>query len=178
MGEIDIVTAESALADQHRDFGCVERGAKGRGIDHHARKPRRQRQLPQLLSFIGDAPIGVDGAKLRQQGLCFRERRARRWVEKSKLLGRRTPGGKIKREGRKIRRQNFRPRKRLERRGLRLVPQPVTDARLDAAGAAAPLIGRRARHPHGLEPRHADIRLEARHAREAGIDDDAHAFDR
>ncbi|MHC2191482.1 hypothetical protein ACVJF1_004115 [Bradyrhizobium diazoefficiens] len=64
-----------------------------------------------------------------------------------------------------------------ERRRLRLVPEPVADARLGAAGAAAALIHRRARGAHGLEPGQADIRLVARHAGKTGIDDNAHAFD-
>ena len=66
---------------------------------------------------------------------------------------------------------------RLERGGLRLVPQPVADAGLGAAGAAAPLVGGGARHPHGLEPGQADVRLVARHARQPAIDHDAHALD-
>ena len=64
-----------------------------------------------------------------------------------------------------------------KRSGLRLVPQPVADAGLGAAGAAAALIGRRARDPHGFQPRQADIGLVARHARQAAVDHDAHALD-
>ena len=64
-----------------------------------------------------------------------------------------------------------------ERSGLRLVPQPVAHAGLGAAGAAAALIDRGARGAHGLQPGQADIRLVARHPRQAGIDDDADALD-
>ena len=53
-----------------------------------------------------------------------------------------------KRRGR--RQHHFRPVQGLERAGLRLLPQPVADARLGAAGAAAALIGGGARHPHRL----------------------------
>ena len=57
------------------------------------------------------------------------------------------------------------------------VPQPVADAGLGAPGAAAALVGGGARDADGLEARHADAGLEARHAREAAVDDDAHALD-
>ena len=47
MREIDIVAAEPALGQHRGDVGG-ERAAPSRGgIDHHAREPRRQRQLPQ-----------------------------------------------------------------------------------------------------------------------------------
>ena len=53
----------------------------------------------------------------------------------------------------------------LERSGLRLVPQPIADAGLSAAGAAAALVGGGARHAHGFQPRQPDVGLVARHAR-------------
>jgi len=81
MGEINVVAAEPTFADQHRNFGSLARGVFGGSVDHHAGEPWRKRQLPQLLSFLGDAAIGVDGAKLREQGLRFRQRRTRRWIE-------------------------------------------------------------------------------------------------
>ena len=52
-------------------------GALGRGIDHHARKPRRQRQRAQLAAFVGDAAVGVDGAAARQAS-AFASLQARR----------------------------------------------------------------------------------------------------
>ena len=51
-----------------------------------------------------------------------------------------------------------------QRRGLRLIPQPVANAGFGAAGAPAALIDRGARRSHGFQPRQADIRLIARHA--------------
>ena len=87
------------------------------------------------------------------------------------------PLRQIEHEGRQIGGQNFRPRVRLQRSGLRLVPQPVADAGLGAAGAAAALVGGGARDAHGFQPRQPDIRLVARHARQAAVDHDAHAFD-
>ena len=60
---------------------------------------------------------------------------------------------------------------------LRLVPQAIADAGLGTAGAAPALIGGGTRHAHGLEPGHADVRLETRNPRKAAVDDDAHALD-
>ncbi len=122
-------------------------------------------------------PSPLDGAELAEQRLCLGERRARRRIEERELLGRAAPGRQVKRERRQIGRQNLRPGKRFERGGLRLVPEPVADAGLGTAGAAAPLIGGRTRDAYGFEPRHADIGLVARHARKPGIDDHAHALD-
>ena len=73
--------------------------------------------------------------------------------------------------------EDFRASEGLERAGRGLFPEAVADARLRAAGAAAPLIGGGARDAHGFQPCQADIRLEDRHAGETGIDDDAHALD-
>ena len=73
--------------------------------------------------------------------------------------------------------EDFRRGVGLKPAGRRLLPQPVADARLDAAGAAAPLVGVGARDAHRFEPRQADVGLVAGHAHEAAVDDDAHAFD-
>ena len=87
------------------------------------------------------------------------------------------PLGAIEQEACKISRADFRLREGHEARRLRLIPQAVADAGLGAARAAAALIGGGTRHAHGFEPRDADVGLEARHARQAAIDDDAHALD-
>ena len=166
MRDIDVIAAKAALADQHGDLRGRQRGVLRSRIHHHAREPRRQRQAAQLASLFGDAAVAVDGAEFAEQGFGLGECRARRRIEEGELLGRAAPGRKIERERRQIGGQDFRSRKCFERSRLRLIPEPVADARLGAAGTAAPLIGRGARHPHGFEPRHADVGLVARHPRE------------
>ena len=156
---------------------ALQRRTVPRGIDHHAGKPRRQRQPPQLPAFIGDAAVAVDGAEFGEQRFCLGQRRSRRRIEEGERFRRAAPGREIEREGRQIGGKDFRPGIGFERGGLRLVPQPVADARLGAPGAAAALIRRRARHPHGFKPRDPDVGLVARHPRETRIDDDAHALD-
>jgi hypothetical protein len=164
MRQVHVVAGKTTLADEHGNLGSRQRGAFGCCIDHHAREPRRQRQTPQFLAFIGDAAVVVDGAELGKQGFRLDERRPRRRVEEGEVFRAAAPGREVERQRRQIGGQNFRPGKRFERRGLRLVPQPVADAGLGAAGTAAALVGGGARHPHGLEPRHSDIGLVARHA--------------
>jgi len=61
---------------------------------------------------------------------------------------------------------------------LVLRPEADADAGAQAAGAAAPLVGRGARDAHRLQPRHPAARGEARHARESRVHDRAHALDR
>ena len=114
----------------------------------------------------------------RSSALRLGQRAGRRRIEKRERAGiGRAPLRQIEQQARQIGGQDFRPRIGFERRGLRLVPQPVADAGLGAAGAAAALVGGGARHPHGLEPRQADVGLVARHAREPAVDHDAHALD-
>ena len=177
MRQVRVVPAEAAFADQDGDLGGRQRGPLGCGVDHHAGEPRRQRQPPQFPPFLGDAAIRVDGAEFNEQHLRLGKGRTRRRIEEGKLFGRRAPGREVERETGKVGGEDFRAGIGFERRGLRLVPEPVADARLGAAGAAAALVGRRARHAHGLKPRHADIGFVARHAGKPAVDDDAHALD-
>ena len=120
----------------------------------------------------------IDRAKLAEQSFGLTQRGLRRRIEEGKLARiADAPLRQIEQEGRQVGGENFRPRIGLERAGLRLVPQPIADARLGAAGAAAALVGGGARDAHGFQPRQTDIRLVARHARQAAVDDHAHAFD-
>ena len=132
----------------------------------------------RLLAFVGDAAIGIERAEFAQQAPRFLQRRRRRRIEKRQRRGiADAPLREIEHQRRQIGAEDFRLRIGRERGGLRLVPQPVADAGLGAAGAAAALVDRGARGAHGLQPRQADVGLVARHPRHAGIDDDAHALD-
>ncbi len=134
---------------------------------------------PQLLSFRRDASLGVDRAERAQQRLCLGERGPGWRIEKRQLVGiGDAPLGEVEHQRGEIGREDLGTPERLERGGLALVPQPIADARLGAARAAATLIGGGTRHAHRLEPGQSDVRLVARHARESGIDDDADAVDR
>ena len=153
--------------------------AVARRIDHHAGEPRRQRQLAQPPALLGDAAV-AHRSRRGSASSAFASASAGRGggSRNASVAGSATP--QCARSSTKPERSAARISGVLdgvERRGLRLVPQPVADAGLGAPGAAAALVGGGARHPHGLEPRQADVRLVARHAREPAVDHDAHALD-
>ena len=178
MRQVDIVAAKPALRQDRGDVGGALALALRRGVHHHAGEPRRQRQSAKLAALVGDAALRVDRAKLDQQRLRFGERAGGRRIEERERRGiGRAPLRQIEQQARQIGGEDFRPRIGFERRGLRLVPQPIADAGLGAAGAAAALIGGGARHAHGFQAGDADVGLVARHARKPAVDDDAHALD-
>ena len=178
MVEIDAVTAKPAFGQDCRDLRRILACTKGIGIDNHARQPRRQRQRAQALALSRDAAVGIERAEFFQQAPGFLQSRRRRRIEKGERRGiADAPLREIEHQRRKIGREDFRLGIGGERRRLRLVPQPVADAGLGAAGAAAALVDRRARGAYGLQPRQSDIGLIAWHPRHAGIHYDADTLD-
>ncbi len=113
-----------------------------------------------------------------QQAFRLLQRGHRRRVEKRQR--RRiadAPLREVEHQRREIGAEDFRLGEGRQRRRLRLIPETVADAGFGTAGAAAALIDRGARGPHGFKPRQPDIRLVARHPRQTRIDHDAHALD-
>jgi hypothetical protein len=55
MSKIDIA-AQPALGQYRRDISCTRARTFTRGIDDHARQPRRQRQFVELAAFVGVGP--------------------------------------------------------------------------------------------------------------------------
>ena len=168
MREIDVVAAKSAFGQHQRDFRRQQRRAPRGRIDNHARQPRRQRQCAQRFPFVGDATGCIERAEFAQQSLSPRASAAFGGASmNASVAGSVTPHcARSSTKRRQIGAEYFRLGVRLERSGLRLVPQAIANARRRASGAAAALIGGGARHAHGLEPRQADIGLVARYARE------------
>ncbi len=178
LAEIDARTPQAALAQQRGDFRRLRRLAVTRGVDQHARQPRRQREPRHRAALVGDAPLRVKRTEPDEQVARLGERRARRRIQERQP--RRVvdaPQGEVEGEAGEVGGEDFRLRERREAAVGGLLPQPVTDARLDPAGAATTLVGVGARHAHGFEPRQAKVRLEAGRAQKPGIDDDAHALD-
>ena len=176
--EIDAVAAEAALGQHGGDVGGFLARAEAMRIHDHPRQPRRQRQFAQALAFRGDPAVGIERAEFAEQAARLLQRRRRRRIEKRQRSGiADAPLREVEHQRGQIGGKDFGLGVGGERRGLRLVPQPVADAGLGAAGAAAALIDRGARGAHGLEPRQADVGLVARHPRHAGIDHDADALD-
>jgi hypothetical protein len=87
MREIDVVAAETALGQNDGNFGGQFGVAEARGIDHHARKSRRQRQTPQPSSLIGEPSVTIDGAEREEQCPCLCEGGRRRRIEERKRRG-------------------------------------------------------------------------------------------
>ena len=101
-----------------------------------------------------------------------------RWhIEPAQLLRRHAPAQQLQSQAGQIGLQDFRAGIGAELFVLRLRPQAVADARLQAPGTTGTLSGRSAGDALGVEACHAAGRVEARHPRQAGIDDHAHAVD-
>ena len=171
LGEVDGVAAEAAL-DQH--------GGEVGGVPRRLGPSARRRQAPcgrgaaaagapaarRPLSVM--RPSRIEGAELVEERPRLGQGRGGRRIEEGELsrIGD-APGGAVEDERRKIGRQDLGPAEGLERAGRGLLPEPVADAGLGAAGAAAALVGGGARDAHRLEPRQADVGLVDRHAGEA-----------
>ena len=178
MGQIDGLAAEPALGQRDGDLGRQAGASLARGVDHHAREARRQGEPGNRPAFPSDAPVAVERAQRSQQRARLAERGARRGIEKGERGGiAHPPRREIEREAGEIGGKNFRRRVGQEAAIARFFPQTIAYARLDASGAPAPLVGVGARHPHRLQPRQPDVRLEAGDAHQAAVDDDAHALD-
>ena len=74
--------------------------------------------------------------------------------------------------------ENLRQGLREQGRILARRPEAIAHARTQAAGAAPPLIGRRAGYPNGDQAGHPGPDRIPGNSRESGIDDDPNAFDR
>ena len=126
MAEVDVVAAQPTLGENDGDLSRKLGLARGSRIDHHAREPRRQRQLAQPSSLLGDTSRAIDGTKLAEQCLGLRQRRCRRRIEKGKRGGvGDAPMREVEHETGEIGGEDLRPVGGLERSGLRLVPEPI-----------------------------------------------------
>ncbi len=89
--EIDRVAAESALGQHDRDFARRPRFARARGVDDHARQPRRQREARDGAAFVGDAALAVDGADGDEQRARFGDAPRGGASRKASVVGSATP---------------------------------------------------------------------------------------
>ena len=159
MHEVGAVAAEPALGDARAAMSAAMRGLRraarhrppcGRGAAAAAARGwpcpppsgARPRRAPRARAAATRASVsagaGGGSRKARERGIGH------------------APGGAVEQEAGEIGRQDLRLGEGFERAGAGLLPEPVADARLGAAGAAAALVGRGARDAHGLQPRQAD----------------------
>ena len=176
--KIDRIAAKPAFGQHDGDFARDSSFTCAGGVDHHARETRRQRKARDRAALVGDAPVAVEGADLRQERAGFLERGARRRIEKGELrrIGD-APEGAVERETGKIGGENFRRGVGLKAAVRGLLPQPIANAWLRAPRAPASLVGVGSADAHCLESSEADVGLIDRNAHEPAVDDDAHALD-
>src|SRR5205823_13342291 len=127
----------------------------------------------------GDSWCGIDCIEVETELARLRERRSRGCVEPAQgsYVGN-ARNRKLERERCEVCFENLRCAARHQLALFRFRPDTVTDAGSNASGAPAALLRWRGVDANGLETCHARTRREARHPREAAVDDDPHSFDR
>src|SRR6202044_341848 len=83
--KIDGIASKATFREHDGDFARGSCFPFAGGVDHHARKPRRQREAGDCAALVGDASVAVDGADLSQERASLLERGARRRIEKGEL---------------------------------------------------------------------------------------------
>ena len=142
------------------------------------RKARMQAETRHRVPVRRRLTLRVQRAELGQQVARLRQGAGRWRIEEGEIApvaG--APDRQLEGERRQVGGQDLRHRMGRARALIRFGPQADADPRTEPAGAAAPLVGGRLAGAHGFEARHAGARIVARHAREAGIDDDADVLD-
>ena len=178
LGEVDRIAAEPALDQEGGQRRRLPGLAEAGGAGDHMGEARRQRQRLQRLAGGSDAAVGIERFQIVQQQPRFLQRRGGWRIEEGERRGvGDAPGGAVEQQRGKVGGEDLRPGEGLERTIAGLLPEPVADAGLGAAGAAATLVGGRTASALGDKPGDADIGLVKRHPRQAGIDDDTHALD-
>ncbi len=176
--EVGIGAAEAGFGQDGGD-ARAEGGVPGVGGDgDHVSQPGRQGDARQSAAVVGQRPLPVQRPQPGQHLPRLREGPGRRRVEQGQPFRRaRAPAGEIEGEGGQVGLENLGPLVRDETAGLFLVPKPVADPGPGPAGAAAALRGRGAADADGGQTGQAAGRLEARHARQAAVDDHPHPLD-
>ncbi len=166
-----------ALAQQCGDLAGALGQAPGLATQQQVRQPRMGRQTAHGLAVRGEHALVVQGTQAHQQVAGLGQGRGRRGIEPGQLLGAHAPAGQLQRQpgevgledlgavvGRQLLVQLFRPK-------------PVTDARLQSAGAALALGGRGAGDAAGGQAGHAAAGIEGRHPCQTCIHHHPYPFD-
>ncbi len=175
------VVAAAAFAAQRiarfdqREQIAGERAIASTGAQHCCGEARRRARGKHRAAEFGQASIADRVAPSRSSRFARAASAPEGGASSQRKLGR-TPRGELERECGQFDLRDFRAPRRLEALALR--PQPISDSGSDAARAAGALVGRRLRDRYGFQAREAGIRIEARLAREAGVDDGADAGQR
>ncbi len=184
MAQIDVALAgrqaqEIALAQDR----CKQRRhaslSQFAALDHQMRQPRMLAEPHHGAAVRRDGAGRAHRAEVEQQRArrCQRRGRRRRQPRQGGSVGD-APRRQLERQWGEVGIEDLRGREGQQPALGLLGPQAQAEAGLEAAGTTAPLVGRGLVHAHGLQPCHARARREAWHAHQAGIDHEAHAFDR
>ena len=177
--DVRIAAAEPPLDENGGDLGGLLRSAKlRRASTMRARRGgsgSNRRRLPSL----SDAALCVERTQGLQLGAALLKAKPQQ-ADQSKLERRGSVLPHAAQSSSRPARSAERISGSAKRGRLAVAARPTGDSRRRARyGRRGPGADRRRpRHAHGLEPGHADVGLEARHARQAAVDDDTHALDR
>jgi hypothetical protein len=143
----------------------------GFGAKDHRRESRMQREIEHAPAERRDAAVAIERAERVEQVARLSDRARRRRVEPAELRG--SPRSKLECELRELDLRDLGRAIGVE--ALAFGPESQREPGPETSGAAGALIGGSLRDRNRFEPREAGIRIEARLAREAGVDDGAHA---
>ncbi len=123
-------------------------------------------ELEHASAQRGERTEAIERAQALQQILGLGQRARRRRIDEGQIIT--APGAQLQQQTREFDLHQLGPARGLQALALR--PQAVADARRHAARATGALIGRGLADVHCHQLREAGVRVEARLAREAGID--------
>ena len=137
----------------------------------HRRESRMRAEHQHAATGGGDRAFGIQRIEPLQQVTRGGEGTRWRRIDKPQRIA--APGREFQCQPSQLDLRDFRAT--LRRKPLGFRPQAIRPAFRHATGTTRSLVGRGLRDADGIQPRKAGVGVEARFAREAGIDHHAHA---
>ncbi|MCY1285500.1 hypothetical protein D9M70_344420 [compost metagenome] len=171
-------TQNVALPQQRREVAGQGAESQGLAAQQQVGDARVGRQLGHGLPMAGQAAVFGQGAEALQQVATLGVGGGRRWVEPGQFIGvANAPTRQLQGQAGEVGLEDFSAAVGSQLFVLRLRPEPVTGAGLQAPGTAGALGGGGAGYALGVQPGHAAGRVEARHPLQAGVHHHAYAID-
>ena len=174
-----VVARGDALGEDGGDKrGLVEVRAGIGGREERVGETRMERERGHAATVRRDAAMRIERAERAQERLGLREHRRGRRRHPAQGVGRgNAEVGEDEAQRGEVGGENFRRRGGKEMVVLRLIPEAVANARAEAAGATAALVGAVARDAERLEALHARGGRKARNAHPASVHHGVDAVD-
>ena len=171
-------TEQISLAEQGGQLTGKIAELQRPSCEQHVCETWMQRQIGHPFSMSGDLSLCIECVEAGEQ-LSRLGHSPGWWGSEPGQLGwiGRAPEAQFEKQWRQVGVEHFRRATRGQRLVLRRGPEARTDARFEAAGTTTTLLGRILCDADGLQSRKSRARIEARHAQQAGIDDDAYPID-